>query len=86
MTTDYVSVTDIAGVSNNYAFPYPWNPVYPYLQPYGNSTLIWPTVDEGRIAALVARLDKLERENRRLKKGLARLYIERRQQRQKEAQ
>ena len=71
--------TFTVGVGANFIYPIPQLPGW---QPYNNFSWIWPPLDGERIAALEARLAKLERENRRLKKGLSRLYIERKQRQQ----
>lgn len=83
MGTDYVQVETTAGVTSSMVYPWPYTPnipINPY--PFGSYTYTWPTYDETRIAALEARLIKLERENRRLKRGLSRLYIERKHQKE----
>jgi len=77
MAADYVQVTSTAGASNNIVYPWPWQPVNPYWTQYDNFTWTRPSPDSDRIAALEARLAKLERQNRRLKRGLGRLYAER---------
>lgn len=76
MATEYLEATGTV-VQGNYVYPYPINP---YWNPYGTTALTWPTLDETRLAALEARITKLERENKRLRRGLGKLYI-----RQKEA-
>lgn len=64
----------------NVVYPYPWNPIVNPTWIPTPTTFTWPSSDGPRIAALEARLARLECENRRLKHGLGRLYRERRQQ------
>lgn len=66
----------------NLVYPYPWPSIpIPYQWP-NTYVATWPSVSDTRIAALEARLAKLERENQRLKRGLGRLYREHHRQRQ----
>ena len=59
---------------NDYVWPYyPNYPVYPVYPVYPSSYITSP--DSERIAALEARITKLERDNQRLRRGLGRLYI-----------